>query len=307
MKKTRAKEKKKRGPKKGHPGTGRALIPESEVSEIVPCYPPEVCSCGAAIETNTGTVIQRTQTIEIPEIKPVVTEYQTYQGVCKGCGKVHTGTPPETLPPGMLGIRLMAMMALFSGTYHLSKRKIQSILKDIFNVALCLGTIANNENRVSEAIEPAYTEAHEFVKSQPVVHADETSHQQAGHRGWLWLVATATVAIFMIRCSRSTKVAKELLGEAFSGILTSDRYAAYNWILPKYRKDLGRPVSLEITSFGMCSKCFIFGISTKLDLFHATFLGASWCLSLAKLYVGWNEGKRVAAPKHKILAKIYSS
>ena len=37
------------------------------------------------------------------------------------------------------------------------------------------------------------------------------------------------VTVFLIRTSRGAKAAKELLGESFLGILTTDRWASYNW------------------------------------------------------------------------------
>jgi len=38
------------------------------------------------------------------------------------------------------------------------------------------------------------------------------------------------VCVFLARASRSAATAKELLGEAFAGILVSDRYSAYTWV-----------------------------------------------------------------------------
>ncbi len=49
-------------------------------------------------------------------------------------------------------------------------------------------------------------------------------------QGWLWVAVTPLVAFFQIALSRSSDIAKNLLGEGFDGILISDRYAAYNWV-----------------------------------------------------------------------------
>src|SRR5213076_1948126 len=40
---------------------------------------------------------------------------------------------------------------------------------------------------------------------------------------------TSLVTVFLVRMSRGGQVARELLGERFSGILVTDRYSAYNW------------------------------------------------------------------------------
>ncbi len=44
------------------------------------------------------------------------------------------------------------------------------------------------------------------------------------------MAVTPLVAFFQITLSRCTQTAKNILGENFSGILNSDRYASYNWV-----------------------------------------------------------------------------
>lgn len=53
---------------------------------------------------------------------------------------------------------------------------------------------------------------------------------------WMWLAATLCVAVFIIRGQRSTRMAKELLGENFVALLVSDRFAAYNWVKTAFRQ-----------------------------------------------------------------------
>ena len=58
-----------------------------------------------------------------------------------------------------------------------------------------------------------------------------------GHtRAWLWVAVTSLVTVFLIRMSRGGQVARELLGEHFSGILVTDRYSAYNWYPVRWRQ-----------------------------------------------------------------------
>ncbi|MEI6790609.1 MAG: transposase, partial [Myxococcaceae bacterium] len=46
----------------------------------------------------------------------------------------------------------------------------------------------------------------------------------------IWLVLSVTMAVFFARASQSKKVAFEILGENFGGILISDRYPGYLWV-----------------------------------------------------------------------------
>jgi transposase len=74
------------------------------------------------------------------------------------------------------------------------------------------------------------------VHAQAVAHLDETSWRQGGKRAWLWVAVTSLVTVFLVRMSREGHVARELLGEAFSGILVTDRYSAYNWYPVRWRQ-----------------------------------------------------------------------
>ena len=47
---------------------------------------------------------------------------------------------------------------------------------------------------------------------------------------------TSCVTVFLVRMSRGGQVARELLGEQFSGILVTDRYSAYNWYPVRWRQ-----------------------------------------------------------------------
>lgn len=44
------------------------------------------------------------------------------------------------------------------------------------------------------------------------------------------MVGTALATVFVIAASRGSGVVKGLLGEAFAGILVSDRWSAYSWL-----------------------------------------------------------------------------
>ena len=78
-------------------------------------------------------------------------------------------------------------------------------------------------------------EARAYVEEQSVAHL-ETSWREGGKRAWLWVAVTSLVTAFLIRMSRGGQVARELLGEHFSGILVTDRYSAYNWYPVRWRQ-----------------------------------------------------------------------
>ncbi|MCK5872519.1 MAG: IS66 family transposase, partial [Methylococcales bacterium] len=220
----------KQGGQKGHQGKGRQLLPLEKVDDTVVCLPKSTCECGGHIKANPEK-IKRHQQFELPKIKPIVTEYQQIYGACQTCGTTHCGELPNGVSNTLLAPRATATVAIFTGDYRLSKRSTQRVFKDIFNLPVSLGTISNAEKTVSTALESPVEEAKTYIQQyQGSVNADETSHKQQGDKMWVWLAATMLVAVFIIRKFRSADSAKDLLGEKFAGILTTDRYASYNWI-----------------------------------------------------------------------------
>ena len=71
----------RRGGQPGHPGHTRTLMPVEEVDEVVVLKPEQCTHCQAPLSGDDPTP-WRHQVIEIPPIKPVVTEYQWHQLVC---------------------------------------------------------------------------------------------------------------------------------------------------------------------------------------------------------------------------------
>lgn len=218
----------KRGAQSGHTGVAREMIPVEEVDAVIECKPSDTCECGGAVRVDKLN-FERKQVFEIPKIEPHVTEYQIFKGYCLACTAKLRGTLPVGTPPGILGPNALAAIALLTGKFHLSKRDVEELFGDFFGLSICVGTVCNAEQQVSEALKVPYEQVVEAIKREPIVGADETSHKIAGKLAWMWLALSSTLAVFYARTSRTKKVALEILGENFSGILISDRYRAYLW------------------------------------------------------------------------------
>jgi transposase len=174
--------------------------------------------------------------IEMPPIKPVITEYQWHQLVCPACGETTRAPWPAGVPSGTYGPRVQATVALYTGAYRLSKRTTQHMMDEVFGVPMSVGTIGPLEQATTEAVAAPVEEARTYVHAQEVAHLDETSWRQGDKRAWLWVAVTSLVTVFVVRLSRGGQVARELLGETFAGILVTDRYSAYNWYPVRWRQ-----------------------------------------------------------------------
>lgn len=225
----------KPGGQPGHQGQTRALVPLEDVEAVLPVKPTHCTRCHHPLHGEDGQP-QRHQVTELPPVQPVVTEYQLHRLVCPACGAPTRAELPLGVPPGGFGPRVQATVALCTGAYHLSKRTTQDVMADLFGVPLSLGTIANLEQRTVEAVAAPVAEAQTYIRAQSIAHLDETGWREGRTRAWLWVAVTAWVTVFVVRLSRGAKVAEELLGERFCGILVTDRWSAYTWYPTRWRQ-----------------------------------------------------------------------
>jgi transposase len=232
---SRPRGQRRRGGQPGHLGQTRPLVPVDEVDEVVVLKPDQCSGCQAPLSGDDASPF-RHQVIEIPPLKPVITEYQWHQLVCPACGATTRAPWPDGVPSRTYGPRVQATVALCTGAYRLSKRTTQQALEEIFGIPMSVATVSQLEQAMTAVLVAPVEEARTYVREQAVAHLDETSWRQGDKRGWLWVAVTSWVTVCLVRLSRGGDIARELLGETFAGILVTDRYSAYNWYPVRWRQ-----------------------------------------------------------------------
>jgi transposase len=211
------------------------LMPVAAVDEVITLKPASCARCQQPLGGDDPQP-QRHQVFEIPPIRPVVTEYHVHRLVCPACAAATQAAWPAGVPPGMYGPRAQAVAALCTGAYRLSKRTTQRVLDDLFALPMSLGTLSHLEVATTQAVAAPVEEARTYVQKQGSAHLDETGWREGKKRAWLWVAATTWVTVFVVRLSRGGQVARDLLGEAFEGILVTDRWSAYQWYPVRWRQ-----------------------------------------------------------------------
>jgi len=218
---------KKRGARKGHPPHWRALLPPETVQQRRELK-PAVCPCGGADLEKTNEEPLRQQIVDLPPIKPAVTEYLQPFYRCRDCGALVYQPLPEEVKRRHFGPGLLAVVAVLTGMLNTSKRKALAVINEVFSVPLSLGGLSACEEQVAETLAGPHQELVEHVQQQPTAHADETGWPRGNRqKGWLWTLCCGTAAVFMIQAGRGQAAAQKLLG-AFAGLLHSDRWSGYN-------------------------------------------------------------------------------
>jgi transposase len=207
------------------------LLPGEEVDRIEDVWPQvcEHCQSGLPAQWRQDAEVPlRHQVTEIPAVIPTTVEYRLHWQACPCCGNHTRASLPDGVSASAFGPRVVAIVALLSGCYRLSKRMVVSAMKDLFGVDLALGTVSACEKSVSETVAGPVEAAHAYAQTQPIAHADETGWRQENRRAWLWVLATPLVTVFRIQAQRGKRAAQALLG-TFRGILVTDRWRPYRW------------------------------------------------------------------------------
>ncbi|TMQ17299.1 MAG: IS66 family transposase [Deltaproteobacteria bacterium] len=215
-----------RGGQRGHRGSRRELVAADKVDDVVDLYPAECENCWAALPEQPDPDAKRYQWIEIPPLRPYIKETRRHEVACPCCGhKTRAAYDEQEISVSPFGPRLMGVVALLTGVYHVSRRSAAKLLSDLVGIPISLGAVSAVEARVSDAVEPPVAEAWQRVEGAPIKHTDGTTWLKAGTVLALWTIASTAATVFKIVADGSRATLAPLYG-ALRGILVSDRATA---------------------------------------------------------------------------------
>jgi transposase len=223
------KAERKRGAQKGHRGSHRELLSAERVNTFVDLF-PEVClGCTRSLPHHADAAACRYQQIELREHRLHVTEWRRHEVQCGHCGAC-TRAPYDRakIPSSAFGPCLTATVALLIGAYHLSRRKTQLLLLELFGIEVSLGAISAMEERASAALVSAHDEALREVQYAKVKHADATTWTRAGKLMSLWTMASAAATVYRIFADGCRDTILPMFGPLL-GLLISDRAAVFSF------------------------------------------------------------------------------
>ncbi len=229
----------KPGAQTGHKGSGRKLLPEDQVDEIVDHYPDSCGGCGREFtddERRPGERFGRHQVAELPPIAVLFFEHRTHHLRCPGCGSKTVARLPDGLGDSPFGTGLQAAVVTLTARNRVSRRDMSELAYDLFGLRLSVGAVDAICQRAAHALAGPHEALLESVLSASAVNVDETGWFTAHDPRTLWTAVTSWAAIFRVAQDRHRDRLEELIGTQFKGILGSDRWWAYAHIDPASRQ-----------------------------------------------------------------------
>jgi transposase len=247
------------GGQPGHPGHHRLLLPpdDERVQEILAVPPAQCDHCCTALDPTLPDARDpvRHQRWELPPIQPVVTEYQLRALACPHCGEVTRASLPPGVAPLGYGARALGITNFLHARYRLSDRDTAEVMDTLFGLPMADGTVTATEQVMSAALAPSYAEIQTATQDAPRAKVDEMPWKQgtagvAGKRkDWLWVAVTQVCTLFLVWAKRDAAARDTLLGTAWRGIITSDRWSVYKRFLLEARQLCWAHLIRDVTRF----------------------------------------------------------
>ena len=218
---------KKRGPKYGHPGKTRNGF--EQVDERIEVGLEQCPSCGGALERVCEAPVRRHQVAELVAQPVVVREYERPKYQCTSCGWSGYGEMPlGSREDFSYGALLSSLVGWLGYGGNLSWGKQRYLVETILGIPLSQGSLAKMHQWFCESLYPSYEQWWRQIQQPGVRCVDETSYRLNGVNYWLWVATSKEVCVLFLAPTRGSREVKALLGEDFSGILSSDCWAGYS-------------------------------------------------------------------------------
>jgi transposase len=192
-------------PRQSRPGFGRTLHPNPD--RVVDAMLTVCPKCQAAFPETLQTPQQVYDRIELPPIKPDVTQVRLFGGRCACCGERVSAAAPAGLEPGSpFGQSIAALVVYLHYAHAIGLERLAALMGDIFGLTISEGAISNLLARAREPLLAAAVTIRATVTASPVVCSDETSARVSGKTWWEWVFIGTLAVLHIIRPSRGKAV-----------------------------------------------------------------------------------------------------
>jgi len=213
------------GQKLGHPGVTRNK--PTKIDRVVEQALKKCPDCHHRLSPS-QEVVEHIQEDIIPA-RVQTTCYKKHRYYCRQCEKLVTAPcAADEIPNSYLGPNILIQAVILKYHHALPFHKIAEVFEGLCGLKVSEGALAQALQRMSEWLKIEVDEILKAIRISPHLHMDETGWKISGAKHWLWAAANEKLAHYKVAVSRGAKVAREIIGKDYAGVIGTDFYAAYN-------------------------------------------------------------------------------
>src|SRR3954465_3228978 len=170
-----------------------------------------------------------------PRPKPIVQPYRTWVYRCPTCETTVRAPHPDLAPDQVgatahrMGPRVMAAAHATHYGLGVPVRKVPALLQLYAGVRLTQSAITQDAlRRASGPIGREYQSLRDQVPTSEVTYTDDTGWRVGGENAQLMIFVTDTATVFQVRPQHRNEEVREVIGDAYNGVLVTDRGKSYD-------------------------------------------------------------------------------
>jgi transposase len=170
-----------------------------------------------------------------PRPEPIVQPYRVWVYRCPSCKKTVRASHPDLAADQAgatahrMGPRVMAAAHATHYGLGVPVRKIPAVLQLFTGVRLTQSAITQDAmRRAAGPIGQAYEELRARVPDAAVVYTDDTGWRVGGKPAQLMIFETDAATVFQVRDQHRNEEVREVIGDAYAGVLVTDRGKSYD-------------------------------------------------------------------------------
>lgn len=221
-------EKVKRRPGK-QPGAAGAMLARVDVPDHRELHVPDKCrACGGSLASAEVVNSEARQVHDLPAQRLEVTEHEAQSRRC-ACGAVTKAAfPKEAIGTACYGPVVRATAIYLMIGQHVPVGRTAELLSQMCGAPVSTGWLAGLPAQAADGLSGFLDELREQLKTEHVLHADETSARVSGATYWAHVASTDLLTLLDCHEHRGLDAIKDIgVLPFFKGVLVSDRYKTY--------------------------------------------------------------------------------
>ena len=219
---------KRPGGQEGHPGHTLCMVEQPD--EVV-SHRPEVCrQCGGDLSAVPGSVAERRQVLDVPEIRLLAHEHQIEAICCPTCHTTSLGSfPAPVSAPVQYGPHLQALAVYLHQGQLLPTARTCQALAALCDYQVSEATLLQWGELAAERLAPTVERIADLIAVSRLQHGDETGIRVYRMLHWLHVNCTRLLTHLAWHASRGRETMDEIgIWPRFVGRGMHDRFASYD-------------------------------------------------------------------------------
>lgn len=215
----------------GQPGHRGSTLSMVEQPDEVVRHRPAVCGqCHADLSDVPGSVVERRQVLDVPEIRLLAHEHQLEAICCPTCQATSVGHFPASVSaPVQYGPNVQALAVYLHQGQLLPTARTCEVLAVLCGCHIAEATLLQWSEVAAERLVPTVERIADLIAASRLQHGDETGIRVYGMLHWLHVNCTRFLTHLSWHASRGRPALDEIgIWPRFAGRGMHDRFASYD-------------------------------------------------------------------------------